>query len=226
MADTGTGLWIWMRQCSPTNHEMDPAAACGAGRTPGLPEPAEPSARWLARIEQLETARRLENRSEPRSYVLALVRCRGIGHPRVRGPAELEWSLGDDDRGGLPGNSATMRAARPAVQPVAALPHAPAQLTPADAAKSAAQGNDLGLTCGTYLPTGKLALKDASAVRPLSLPRQVEPASCDEASEMLGYIHVLFGLPLAPDPRGSLTPNRIGTYAPLQGVRAASACLT
>ena len=176
MADSGTGLWIWMRQCSPTNHEMDPAAACGADSTPGLTEPAGPSGRGLARIEQDEMARRLENRSEPHSCVLALVRCRGIGHPRVRGPAELQWSLGDDARGGLPGHSATMRAARPAVQPVAAVPHAPAQLTRADAAKSAAQGNDLGLTCGTYPPTGKLALPDASAVRSRSLPRQVEPA--------------------------------------------------
>ena len=184
MADSGTGLWIWMRQCSPTNHEMDPAAACGADSTPGLTEPAGPSGRGLARIEQDEMARRLENRSEPHSCVLALVRCRGIGHPRVRGPAELQWSLGDDARGGLPGHSATMRAARPAVQPVAAVPHAPAQLTPADAAKSAAQGNDLGLTCGTCLPTGKLALSGASAVRPTSLPRQVEPAEFCSRSGM------------------------------------------
>ena len=142
MADSGTGLWIWMRQCSPTNHEMDPAAACGADSTPGLTEPAGPSGRGLARIEQDEMARRLENRSEPHSCVLALVRCRGIGHPRVRGPAELEWSLPAtcsrrstrtqrDDASGSPSGATRSRS-----------PHAPVQLTPADAAKSAAQGND------------------------------------------------------------------------------------
>ena len=154
-----------------------PSRRCGAGRTPDLSGPAEPSGRGLARIQQLEMVRRLENRSEPRSCVLALVRYRGIGHPRVRGRRSIEGRcLGDAARGGLGGHSATTRAARPAVRPSSRTPRAPVQLTPSDAATSERRQNDLGLTCGTYPPTGKLALPDASAVRSRSLPRQVEPA--------------------------------------------------
>ena len=184
MGDAGTGLCTGRRTEPVTIQETDPAATAEQEGTRVLLSLRSRADVELPRIEHPETDRRLENRSEPRSCVLALVRCRGIGHPRVRGPAELEWLLGDDARGGLPGHSATMRAARPAVQPVAAVPHAPAQLTPADAAKSAAQGNDLGLTCGPCPPTGKLALSGASAVRPTSLPRQVEPAEFCSRSGM------------------------------------------
>ena len=82
---------------------------CGLERTWGSP--------------RLGSLRRASPRAEPVKAPFlgfALVRFRGIAHPRVRGPAKPARLLGDAVRGGHRGHSATLRAARPAVQPVAA----------------------------------------------------------------------------------------------------------
>ena len=119
---------------------------------------------------------RSRTRSKPRSWVSRSFDSAELATPAFVGRRSWSACSATTTRAGLRGHSATVRAARPAVQPVAAHFALLIKSLSADAAKSDAQGNDLGLTCGTYLPTGKLALQDASAVRPTSLPRQVEPA--------------------------------------------------
>ena len=146
---------------------MDPAAAAEpAARRSSRDQRPRVEVRF-GRIHQVEMAAKC---GTPRSPVLMFsnsFRFRGIGHPRVRGRRSIEGRcLGDAARRGLGGHGATTRAARPAVRPRSRTPRAPDQLTPSDAATSERRQNDLGLTCGTYLPTGKLVLSDTSAVRP------------------------------------------------------------
>ena len=92
--------------------------------------------------EKLETACPEQNPSKPRSWVSRSFDSAEWATPEFVGRRSWSACSATTTRAGLRGHSATVRAARPAGQPVAAHFALPIKSLSADAAKSDAQGND------------------------------------------------------------------------------------